>query len=220
MSKKIFGIIIVFLGALLLVGLVYFLFLNNGNFDKLLSLFNKEKTAVPAQTETNNNIGPEANQPAAVKKIIIDNSVDTNTEPKIAQTESTKQIGKNELMRMAASFAERFGSYSNQSNFSNIIDLRMFMSRRMQKWADDYVAQQRLKGAANDIYYGITTKAIGEEVTAYDDHIGQASVAVNTRRREAVNSTGNTEKTFSQDVVINFILENGAWKVDAANWID
>ena len=220
MSKKIIGIVIVFLGIVLLAGLVYFLFFNKGDFGKLFDLFHRDEASISVPAKTNNNIAPKVKQPAAVKKIIIDNSPNTDIEPKVAKTENIKQVSKNELTRMAASFAERFGSYSNQSNFSNIIDLRIFMSRHMQKWADDYVSQQRLKDSTNDIYYGITTKAIAEEVQEFDDHIGRASVLVNTRRREAINSTNNTEKVFSQAVEINFILENGAWKVDSANWTD
>lgn len=220
MSKKIIGIIIVSFGALLLAGLLYFLFFQGSDFNKIFDLFKKEEAIVPVKTEENKSPEPIEKNPSAVKKIIINNPASENIAPIENKTSNTQQVSKNELMRMAASFAERFGSYSNQSNFSNIIDLRMFMSSRMRQWADDYVAEHRKKNANNDIYYGITTKAIAREITAFDDYIGRASVKVNTRRREAVNSTDNKEKAFSQDVIINFVMENEAWKVDSANWVD
>jgi hypothetical protein len=142
-------------------------------------------------------------------------------EPEVVDTQSReRQITKEDLKRMAASFTERFGSYSNQSNFSNIIDLKIFMSQDMRKWADQYVSQQRQKKLANNIYYGITTKAIAQEVITLDDDSGQAVILVKTRRREAISSTANVSNVFDQNIIINLTLEGGAWKVSSANWQD
>jgi len=143
-----------------------------------------------------------------------------SNEPSEQSVDQKSETGtaKDSVARMAASFAERFGSYSNQSNFSNIIDLKIFMSIRMQAWGDDYVRSQRLEKKANDIYFGITTKAIAQEVREYDDHIGRSEVLVSTRRREAINSTANVSNVFNQDIIIDFVREKGAWKVDSASW--
>ncbi|MEA3398472.1 MAG: hypothetical protein U9R06_01880, partial [Patescibacteria group bacterium] len=204
-----------------LAGLAYVLFFNNGNFEKLFDIFKQGDEPISIQQQPGEETAAvEAGSAVGVKKIIIDNTVESKSEPPVSQSENAKQVSKEELTRMAASFVERFGSYSNQSNFSNIIDLRIFMSSRMQRWADNYVGNQRLKYSSDGIYYGITTKAIAQEVIEFDDHIGQAVILVNTRRREAISSTNNTQKVFSQDVVINFLLEKGAWKVDSANWAD
>ena len=94
----------------------------------------------------------------------------------------------------------------------------MFMSKRMKGWADIYIFENRDIAQQPDIYYGITTKAIGKEILTYDDDIGRASVLVHTRRREAVGSTNNASQVFSQDVTITFIMENSAWKIDSAFW--
>lgn len=127
-----------------------------------------------------------------------------------------KTIGKGDVERMAISFAERFGTYSNQANFSNMVDLKLFMSRKMQIWADEYVVKQTK--ANNDIYYGITTKAVTGETLNFDDATGQASVLVHARRREATMTTGNVSKIFNQDITINLIKEDQAWKIDSAYW--
>src|SRR3989344_1894573 len=39
------------------------------------------------------------------------------------------------IKSVARTFAERFGSYSNQANFSNLQDLRSLMTAKMSRWA-------------------------------------------------------------------------------------
>jgi hypothetical protein len=138
--------------------------------------------------------------------------------PAEKEINSPQQFNKDDLMRLAAAFAERFGSYSNQSNFSNITDLKIFMSQPMQSWANSYLSSQRQSQTGTVSYYGIITKAIAEEVKEFDDDTGQAAVLVKTRRREAIGTTENTTKVFNQDILITFVKEQGAWKVDKANW--
>lgn len=127
-----------------------------------------------------------------------------------------KRVSESDVEKMASLFVERFGTYSNQANFSNMIDLKMFMSKGMQVWADDYVVKQTK--ANNDIYYGITTKAVVVEMKNFNDDSGQATFLVKTRRREATMTTSNVSKVFNQDITINFTKEDGAWKVNSAYW--
>ncbi|MCU0679357.1 MAG: hypothetical protein MUC28_02845 [Planctomycetes bacterium] len=219
MGKKVIGISIFFLGLVLLAGFVYFLFFSPNTFMDELSKFTggtktvAETPAVPAGEAV-------AETPVAVKRITAEEKPINDLTGQNIDVKPAVETAKDNVARMAASFAERFGSFSNQSNFSNIIDLKIFMSSRMQAWADEYVRAQRHKMASNDIYFGITTKAIAQEVKHYDDHVGQAEVLVNTRRREAVNSIANVSNVFNQNIVITFIKEKGAWKVDTASWQD
>ncbi len=221
MNKKLVGILIILCGAILMVGLVYILFFNSALIDNALSLFRKKETTQEASNQ------PKATEQQAtttgvkdITKITINNE---NTgavtgEEQITPVEK-QEVSKDELKHMAASFSERFGSYSNQSNFKNIIDLKIFMSQRMQQWGDNYVSEHRRTSTAdNEIYYGITTKAVSQEIKKYDDDMGLATVLVKTRRREATISTNNTSDTFNQDVIIDFVKERGAWKVNSATW--
>ena len=121
---------------------------------------------------------------------------------------------------MAASFVERFGSYSNQSNYNNINDLKIFMTKNMSNWADKFIKEQREKSQVNDIYYGITTKAVSEKVQEFDEDVGQAEILVSTRRREALGTTNNVSKTYNQNILVTFVKERGSWKVDSAYWQD
>ena len=219
MKRKIVGILILVVGLGLMVGIVYVMLFNQELADSIMNRFDQQEIILlPIE-----NTKPAREIPAdpvvkekTIKVITVD---DGDLADNIAPlAEAVNNISKYDLMRMAASFVERFGSYSNQSNFSNILDLKMFMSKRMKGWADIYIFENRDIGRQPDIYYGITTKAIGKEILTYDDDIGRASVLVHTRRREAVGSTNNASQVFSQDVTITFIMENSAWKIDSAFW--
>ena len=141
-------------------------------------------------------------------------------EPRLVTRETDLPVGQANLERMAKSFAERFGSFSNQSNFSNIVDLKMFMTKKMQIWADAYVEKNKKDNIAREVYYGITTKSLSTEVKSYSDEAGEALVLVQTRRREAMGTTNNASKLKNQDILITFIKEDQAWKVDSAYWQD
>lgn len=137
--------------------------------------------------------------------------------PKLTPTEQTEMQVKNNLKRIAAAFVERFGSYSNQGNFANVQDLKVFMSPAMEKWADTFVAQSQAKVTAKSPYYSVVTQAVLTTVTSFDQTNGQAEVLVSTRRREATSSAGNV-RVFNQDMTVQFINTNGAWLVDGAQW--
>jgi hypothetical protein len=200
LKKKIKWLILFFVGLLLAI-LVFF----------LLSFFKKTPTDGDTSSAGNPNVIKPV-QPATTTASVPVTSVIKKTVP----VSTVKKITKNDVGKMAASFAERFGTYSNQANFSNMLDLKIFMSRNMQTWSDGYVAKQSKKN--NDIYYGITTKAVTTEILDFNNESGQASVLVQTRRLEAMMTTGNTSRTFNQDILIKLIKENDAWKIDSAYW--
>jgi hypothetical protein len=189
------------------------------NWDSVLKFLgqNPDSEELPYE-EVNNQ--PVQNNPQAVvnnnnppRRVVADPIANQPVAP------AANVFDKDDLTRMAESFAERFGSFSNQSNFANILDLKLFMSEKMKKWADNYITTHRGENDS-EIYYGITTKAIGHKVIDWNDDAGTGQVLVNTRRREATSSTLNSANAFSQDVLINFVKERGAWKVDSAFWQD
>lgn len=221
MSKKIIGIIIIIVAVFLLAGIIYTLFINPDFFS---SIFNKGELVIDTDIQNKINTNQEKENktivPKEVKKLKVVNKQIINN-PKKSESKtavSSLRSGKDDLMRMSASFSERFGSYSNQSNYSNLSNLIIFMTNKMKSWAENFIKESRIKKGPTDIYYGITTKAVKEEVISYDEDSGQAEVLVNTRRKEASASSDNYSDTFSQNIVISFIKENGAWKVDSALW--
>ena len=63
----------------------------------------------------------------------------------------------------------------------------------------------------------LLTKAIFQEVKKFDDDVGEAEILVKTQRREATGTMTNTTN-FYQDIIIAFLKNGNAWKVDRANW--
>lgn len=117
---------------------------------------------------------------------------------------------------VARSFAERFGSFSNQSDFENIIDLYPFMTAKMRAWAEDYVVKTRAATQAGGVYYGITTRALGVKVL--QQNTTSAVLEVNTSRRETGGNLGEV-KEYLQNIELTLLKDNSDfWKVDQAQW--
>lgn len=207
MNKKIVGLLIIFSGLIILIAFAYF------------SFFYKN-TPEPVVTQEQNNPGPS-------KQINADQSKDfapgasegektvISAKPQVSLTK--EEMTQEDLKRMAGSFAERFGSYSNQSDYGNIRDLKLFMSSNMKEWADKYIQESIAKNTNSDIYYGITTKAVSKTVQLFDEDGGRSEVLVKTQRRESTGSTANAVN-FYQNIIVSFVKEKSVWKVDSAYW--
>lgn len=143
---------------------------------------------------------------------------DENTNVGLTNTEETPAASlETSLKTTASNFAERFGSYSNQSNFENITKLMIYMSESMQKWANQYIEEQNKANPPEAEYYGITTKALSTTKLSLDEDKGTGEFTVTTQRRE-FKGNAETATVFYQDVSIKFIKEEGAWKVNKAEW--
>jgi hypothetical protein len=146
---------------------------------------------------------PQVNEPA------ITNQTEVKTS---AVTLTAEEKMRGFLIKTSAAFAERFGSYSNQSNFENLLDLKMLMTERMQNWVDSLVVAG---SSGSGVYYGLTTRALNTEIKNISENT--AEVSVSTQRQESVGSEINN-KVYYQDILISFVKEGGLWKVDEAKW--
>ncbi|MFA6393906.1 MAG: hypothetical protein WCW25_03485 [Patescibacteria group bacterium] len=201
MNRRYFAIALIVIGAVLIAGLIYFFFFYEY----------KAPAEAPAVNEPTGGLPQTGNTNVPAAPVGQTGIFSPATKPK------KEEMGEAELKRMAGSFAERFGSYSNQSDYSNIEDLMIFMTNPMKEWAKDYVAKTAGRSGDRSIYYGITTKAVAEEVKNYDEIGGAAEILVKSQRREATGARANS-RTFYQDIAIRFKKESNAWKVDAAIW--
>jgi hypothetical protein len=91
------------------------------------------------------------------------------------------------------------------------------MTESMKKWADKYVEELRGNNSADDIYFGVTTKSVSSEENFFDDYAGEAEILVKTQRKESTGTMKNS-RVYYQNILISFIKEKGAWKVDSAYW--
>jgi len=133
--------------------------------------------------------------------------------PKVSEEEKLKA----QLTKMASAFTERYGSYSNQSDFENLEDLMTFMSKSLEHRTENFIREKRAQANQAAIYYGITTKSLKTEILDFSPEIGQAKFKVSTQRQEIVGSSVNA-KVFYQDVEIKMIKEGGVWVVDQIEW--
>ena len=201
MKRKIIGILIIILGLIAIASIVYFIL-----------FYEAKENIVENQTST-------TQQNTLTEQKEVAKKVETNQPVGIIAPSEKRETGINELKRLASAFTERFGSFSNQSDYGNILDLKLFMTNKMKVWADDYVSQAIAKDNNNFIYYGITTKSVSQEVKQYDPDSGLAEILVATSRREAIGSTSNAT-SFNQNILIKLVRERGSWKIDSAYWQD
>lgn len=149
------------------------------------------------------NTSTPGNQPRDYRKF------DVSKEPKReADAEAVKKI--------AMSFAERFGSFSNHSNYANIEDLKIFMTKSMSEWAEKYLLDLKKEKAGNGEYYGMITKAVSAQVLSFDPTKGVAEITIMTRRQET--QGGSAGAYFDQQLTLNMAKEGGIWKADSASW--
>ena len=146
--------------------------------------------------------------------LVPQNNVSQNTPPKEV---TPAEKNKADITRLAAAFAERFGSYSNQGENANLLDLKPIMTARMQKWVDNFI-EENAEEENDSTYYGVTTRAISSRITFSDKEGGRATVVVNTQREEAMGTMEENKNIFYENLEIDFIKINGEWKANEANW--
>ena len=188
MSKKLIALIVS--GLLVIALIIYFIFIYD---------FNKSETP-DGNNQTNQEVIP------VVKDVT----------PLSVPSRNTEDQTRDQAAQRAIAFAERFGSSSSQSDFSNLSDLELFMTADLQTQTKQYVLTEQQKPVTNFDYTGITTKAIVPKFTAFDASAGTASVTVATKRQEE-NSQGEV-KSYNQNLKLTMKKLNNDWKVDTAEW--
>ncbi len=124
-----------------------------------------------------------------------------------------RTVGEGSVETLAKTFAERYGSYSNESEFQNLRDLETLMTPQFAAKTEGMIASTEV----SDMYYGVTTRVVSMNITAFDEEAGVAEVSVLTQREEAIGSPLNTDVKY-QTLVLEMALEGGAWLVDDAVW--
>ncbi len=146
-------------------------------------------------------------------------------EPVISKSEPENQSGgtvspleqsRDQAEKLAIYFAERFGSSSNQSDFSNLTDLEVFMTDSLKSRTRAYIAAERAKTASDSEYSGIITKAAVAEFVTFSETAGTAEGTVKTKRQET--KADGQVTSYDQDLSIGLKKVDGEWKVDRADW--
>ncbi|MFC1703009.1 hypothetical protein ACFLZO_00915 [Patescibacteria group bacterium] len=122
-----------------------------------------------------------------------------------------------DVSRIAAAFAERYGSFSSRSDFSNLIDLKSFMTQDLAVWADGYI-EDAMAEEESVVPFGVTTRALIITVDSLDADAGVADVTVKTQRSER--SGVGADRIYYQDLMFDFVKRGDSWKVDSVTWQD
>lgn len=205
-KKSIIFFILTFLLLVIVGALLYFLFFYDFSAKKDLTPKEQEKNT-PALPKSPDKQGDEDDDQKEVNGPVTEEQSGFN---------DSADFSEADLKKLASSFAERFGSYSNHSQYDNLKDLKLFMSEDMNSWAENYIDEQLQKDYSGE-YYGISTKAVSSKIDNFDKSEGEAKVTVQTQRIESEGGK-DKEKVIYQDIVIDFIKEGGKWKVDEAKW--
>jgi hypothetical protein len=115
---------------------------------------------------------------------------------------------------IARIFVERFGSYSSQSDFANVDDVKVLATPRFQSVLE---RQKTSLGQADKAlgYTGVSTKVIS--IKTLTESEAEASFSITTQREDSVGSPGNTSIRY-QDVEISLVKTGDDWLVDNLVW--
>lgn len=196
-DRKKMGILIMIVGLIIIIAIIYFVFLR------------KPAATVTTETPTENGITNELPTAAQVGTTTPGDKK-PNGNYNVA-TEKPHKTNGDDLGKISMSFAERFGSFSNQSDYGNFTDLNILMTDNMKEWADKSVEDLEAK-ATSTAYYGIKTTALTYEVKNFDDNSGKAEILVGTQRQE------NNNSSYIQNIDLNLVKVNGDWLFDKAYW--
>ena len=200
-NRKKLGILIIVIGFLIIAAIIYFIFIRKPQ-EGPLQTEPIASTTVQLPEPDSSDITP-SDKPRNYQQYDISKEAEHNT-------------NANDVAKLSASFAERLGSFSNESNYRNFEDLNIFMTASMRAWAEEYVEKMRADNPYNGVYYGITTKAINTEVKSFNETQGNAEVIIVTQRREVKLDGG--ENNYQQNLRLTFLKQNGQWLVDGAYW--
>ena len=213
MSNKKISISIMVVVLLLLLGLIFFVFFYDFRKVKVSQDTSSQSQEInqKQQQKEEDNPAPESEKTKEPQEV----SVKENSSSSV-QLRNKQDLTKIDLKNMASSFAERFGSYSNHSDFNNIKNLEIFMTDSMRSWAQNMVEQERSKKSSGE-YHGITTNAIASNLQKFDKDGGEVKVEVVTQRRESQGEQGNIQ-TYRQNLTLTYVKREEGWKVDEAFW--
>lgn len=118
-----------------------------------------------------------------------------------------KQVIKNKVRN----FIERYGSFSSDSPFVNIYELKDEMSARFWQEVEKEINNQSL--SENSTFYSINTKTLNlNEKTSTNNSI---VYLVTTQREEISNKT---YKLLYQQVEVELIKNGEDWQINKVNW--
>lgn len=119
------------------------------------------------------------------------------------------------VKNVAFSFAERFGTFTNQSNYENFKDLNSVLTASAQTWLSNvYLPELRKLHDPEGFFYRIITQSRTAEFLEQTD--SAVKIKIKTEREETI---GDSEtKIFNQDLIIELVKANDNWMINGVYW--
>lgn len=193
MSKRTKIIIIV---VIVIIGLAIALFLSDKIFIPPSESININEELQPEQQAAE-----QGQQDTAVQIEVADQPIETLTP--VQQS----------LYNTARNFAERYGSFSTDSNFANLEEVKLFSTPKMIDQLDAIISTSQQA----EEFYGVTSKVLNIEIEEMNESQGFGQVTVLTQRQEI--KEGSPSRVYYQNLELYLIKSGGSWLVDEANWL-
>ncbi len=116
---------------------------------------------------------------------------------------------KDILTALARMFIERYGTWSNQSNFENFTDLYFYMTDELKAETQSFVVNQRADFSADATYYGLTTRVLSLDLI---NIVADTSAEFSANIQQQETKDGQTA-ALSKKTTLNFIKQGADWKV-------
>lgn len=206
-QKRILGAI-AFVIATIVIAILLFLMFFGSSQEEAVPVVD-ETGAVTADTVGGFDLGTSPSRS-------IGSTLQQTPEPVQEPAPEPVQDDQGDISRIAAAFAERYGSFSSNSDFANLLDLKTFMTQDLAGWADGYI-EDAMAAERSAVSFGVTTRALIITVDSLDTEAGTAEVTVKTQRSER--SGGSVDsRIYYQDLAFDFLKIGDVWKVDSVAW--
>ena len=149
---------------------------------------------------------------------------DLQTNKKVSIPEYTPQPiteeerKEREMERFVAVFIERFGTFSNQNELSNLEALKTATTPSFYQWARRYglgIAGE----SDSSVYYGITTQSLNVVIDfSKQENPDIKRVYTATTQRAEVRGFEGNAKLFAQEADVELTKEGDQWLVSGVFW--
>jgi hypothetical protein len=124
-------------------------------------------------------------------------------------TLNTEAASRAEVERTTRLFVERFGSYSNFSNFENITSLQGIMTDSMRSYARTFMQQDPQNATAG--YSGVNTRLIGLRISQFELN-ASATVEITVLEEKQAGLSAPVETRY-RDGRVELRFQGGQWLI-------
>lgn len=206
MRNNNFGVYIVVFGFFVMVGFVWFMVAARND-----AVVEVEEESVVLEEDVLDEVVLEGEKGGEVlqekEKLVLD----VKMKQEVVQTKSEDE---RYLERLAGNFIERYETYSNQSNYANLIDSSMLMTVTMKNRVLDNIEERKMSQGDVEGYFGVTTRAVTKELLGYEKGDLRTRVRVKAIRTEYLDG-GEGGDLIQKEYEVVLAKISGDWGVDS-----